>query len=105
MQGFEMHADFEILLESEKLYNLGSLVILNISELLHSHKKAEQLVRAGERVRVVRHGRNLFDLVPIEEPKPTPGIDLGKLDRLMTRMGRQAGGRNLVSEMRKEHAR
>lgn len=78
------------------------MIVLNITELLHSHKKAEQLVRAGERVRIVRRGRSLFDLVPSVEAKPETPIDIVKLNRAMTTLARKASGKNLVSDLRQE---
>jgi antitoxin (DNA-binding transcriptional repressor) of toxin-antitoxin stability system len=78
------------------------MVVLNITELLHSHKKAEQLVRAGQRVRIVRRGRSLFDLVPSVEARPQTRINLPELNRAMTQLARKAQGRNLISALRQE---
>lgn len=78
------------------------MIVLNITELLHSHKKAEQLVRAGQRVRIVRRGRSLFDLVSPVEAQPETPIDIAKLNRAMTVLARKASGKNLVSELRQE---
>jgi len=78
------------------------MVVLQITELLHGHKKAVRLVRAGQRVRVQSRGRNLFDLVPVVQVHSDDRIDVAKLERALAALARKARKRNLVAAMRQE---
>ena len=81
------------------------MIVLQITELLHGHKKAVRLVRAGQRVRVQSRGRNLFDLVPAVEARSGGGMDVAKLDRALAALAyksHKARKTNLVAAMRQE---
>ena len=78
------------------------MIVWNITKLLRSYKKAGQLVRAGQRIRIVSRGRSLFDLVPSVGDQPETPIDIVILNRAMSTLARKASGKNLVSELRQE---
>jgi antitoxin (DNA-binding transcriptional repressor) of toxin-antitoxin stability system len=79
--------------------------VLRITALVHDHRRVARRIKAGERFRVHRHGRPLFDVVPVPTAVPaflTPA-QLTELDRDLAQLAKAAQGRNLISEMRQEN--